>query len=110
VFPFASRTDTFGQVLLEAQASGLPVVAVAEGGPTALIADGESGLLREPDPQALAEAVLSIAEGPLLRERLRRGALAAVAERTWDASLARLAGGYRVALRASETAEGRKIA
>ncbi len=33
VFLFASRTDTFGQVLLEAQASGLPVVAVGEGGP-----------------------------------------------------------------------------
>ena len=33
VFLFASRTDTFGQVMLEAQASGLPVVAVAEGGP-----------------------------------------------------------------------------
>ena len=32
-FLFASRTDTFGQVILEAQASGLPVVAVAEGGP-----------------------------------------------------------------------------
>ena len=33
VFLFASRTDTFGQVILEAQASGLPVVAVDEGGP-----------------------------------------------------------------------------
>ena len=33
MFLFASPTDTFGQVLLEAQASGLPVVAVAAGGP-----------------------------------------------------------------------------
>lgn len=30
IFLFCSRTDTFGQVILEAQASGLPVVAVAE--------------------------------------------------------------------------------
>ena len=37
MFLFASRTDTFGQVVLEAQASGLPVVAVAEGGPLSLI-------------------------------------------------------------------------
>ena len=37
IFLFASRTDTFGQVLLEAQASGLPVVAVAEGGPTSIV-------------------------------------------------------------------------
>ena len=33
LFLFCSRTDTFGQVVLEAQASGLPVVAVAAGGP-----------------------------------------------------------------------------
>lgn len=32
-FLFASRTDTFGQVILEAQASGLPVIAVDAGGP-----------------------------------------------------------------------------
>ena len=45
IFLFASRTDTFGQVMLEAQASGLPVVAVDEGGPRALIEDGRTGLL-----------------------------------------------------------------
>jgi glycosyltransferase involved in cell wall biosynthesis len=44
VFPFASRTDTFGQVLLEAQASGLPVVAVAEGGPCSIVRSGVTGL------------------------------------------------------------------
>ena len=42
LFLFCSRTDTFGQVILEAQASGLPVVAVAEGGPAELIADGRT--------------------------------------------------------------------
>jgi glycosyltransferase involved in cell wall biosynthesis len=94
VFLFASQTDTFGQVVLEAQASGLPVVAVDEGGPASLIVDGESGLLTGPDAEALAEAVLSIVEGPLLAERLRVGGLAAVRERTWDASLQRLADGY----------------
>ena len=45
IFLFASRTDTFGQVLLEAQASGLPVVAVAEGGPTSIVTDGVTGRL-----------------------------------------------------------------
>ncbi len=99
-FLFASRTDTFGQVILEAQASGLPVVAVGEGGPTSLIETGESGLLVEPDADALAEAVLSLSTGPLLAERLRRGGLAAVRERTWERSLRALAGGYHRALEA----------
>ena len=45
IFLFASRTDTFGQVLLEAQASGLPVVAVGEGGPTSIVTDEITGRL-----------------------------------------------------------------
>ena len=43
LFLFAQQTDTFGQVVLEAQASGLPVVAVAAGGPAELVEDGRSG-------------------------------------------------------------------
>jgi glycosyltransferase involved in cell wall biosynthesis/predicted metal-dependent phosphoesterase TrpH len=98
VFLFASRTDTFGQVVLEAQASGLPVVAVAEGGPTSLIDDGDTGLLVPADPQALANAVHQIVESELLAERLRRTALQSVRGRTWEAALGRLADGYRRAL------------
>ena len=97
-FMFASRTDTFGQVILEAQASGLPVVAVAEGGPLSLIADGETGVLSAPRPEALSAALLSVVRAPALRERLRKTALATVQERTWDASLRQLAAGYRSVL------------
>jgi glycosyltransferase involved in cell wall biosynthesis/predicted metal-dependent phosphoesterase TrpH len=97
-FLFASRTDTFGQVILEAQASGLPVVAVAEGGPASLITHGETGLLAEPTPEALAGALLSVVGTPALRERLRKTALATVQERTWGASLRQLSAGYRSAL------------
>jgi glycosyltransferase involved in cell wall biosynthesis/predicted metal-dependent phosphoesterase TrpH len=96
-FLFASRTDTFGQVILEAQASGLPVVAVAEGGPASLITHGETGLLAEPTPEALAGALLSVVGTPALRERLRKTALATVQERTWGASLRQLSAGYRSA-------------
>ena len=98
MFLFASQTDTFGQVILESLASGIPVVAVAEGGPTSLIAHNETGLLVEPDANALADAVLSLAGEPLTRERLRRNALQAVRGRTWEASLEQLAAGYRSAL------------
>jgi len=109
-FLFASRTDTFGQVLLEAQASGLPVIAVAEGGPLSLIEDGVSGLLREPWAGALAEALCDLAAQPLLRERLTRSALAAVSERTWDRALGRLADGYHRALGSGVAAEVRRAA
>jgi glycosyltransferase involved in cell wall biosynthesis len=98
LFLFASRTDTFGQVLLEAQASGLPVIAVAEGGPCAIVEDGVTGLLRPADEGALADAVAELAAAPLQRERLAQRALEAVRERTWARSLARLAGGYSRAL------------
>jgi glycosyltransferase involved in cell wall biosynthesis len=98
LFLFASRTDTFGQVLLEAQASGLPVVAVAEGGPCSIVDDGVTGLLRGPDAEQLAGAVVTLAAQPELRARLAAAARVAVAERTWDRALQRLGDGYRRAL------------
>jgi glycosyltransferase involved in cell wall biosynthesis/predicted metal-dependent phosphoesterase TrpH len=94
VFLFASRTDTFGQVILEAQASGLPVVAVNEGGPAGLIADGHTGLLREAECDALAGALVELAGSPRLRKRLASDALDSVQQRTWGHALARLADGY----------------
>ena len=110
-FLFASVTDTFGQVILEAQASALPVVAVGEGGPASLIADGETGLLAGAEPEALAGALLSVLHTPLLAQRLRRGALAAVRPRTWEGSLAQLGQGYRTALqRTSRSARGAQVA
>ncbi len=98
-FLFASETDTFGQVILEAQASGLPVVAVNNGGPASLITSGETGLLAPADAGALGEAVLSLLNAPLLHARVRKAALAAVSQRSWEASLERLATGYAAALR-----------
>jgi glycosyltransferase involved in cell wall biosynthesis len=94
LFLFCSRTDTYGQVIAEAQASGLPVVAVDEGGPASLISDRHTGWLCEPDADRLAAAVGQLAASPFLRERLARAALAEVRGRTWDAALAQLAAGY----------------
>jgi glycosyltransferase involved in cell wall biosynthesis/predicted metal-dependent phosphoesterase TrpH len=111
MFLFASQTDTFGNVLLEAQASGIPVIAVAEGGPADLIVDGESGLLRPASAGALAGAVVEVAANQILAERLVRGGLASVAQRTWDASMEKLAAGYRRTLAAAAVdASGRQVA
>jgi glycosyltransferase involved in cell wall biosynthesis/predicted metal-dependent phosphoesterase TrpH len=98
IFLFPSATDTFGQVILEAQASGLPVVAVARGGPLSLIEERVSGLLCEPDAERLADAVVELAGSPLLRERLAGAALRAARQRTWEHALELLADGYDRAL------------
>ena len=110
VFLFCSQTDTFGQVVLEAQASGLPVVAVGSGGPAELVADGRSGLLCAPRPDALAGAVAGLAGSRAMRDRLVRGGLAAVRERSWEASLGRLAAGWRRVLATGESATDRQAA
>jgi glycosyltransferase involved in cell wall biosynthesis/predicted metal-dependent phosphoesterase TrpH len=109
-FLFASQTDTFGQVILEAQASGLPVIAVAAGGPASLIETGQSGVLANPNAAALADALLSVTGSPLLQARLRRGGLAAVRGRSWEDALDRLAAGYRSALQRSVGNGAREIA
>ena len=98
----ARETDTFGQVVLEAQASGLPVVAVDAGGPSELIASGRSGVLCPPRTSALADALAGLAAHPGSMRRLSAGGLAAVRERTWEASLAALGAGWRRALAAHE--------
>jgi glycosyltransferase involved in cell wall biosynthesis/predicted metal-dependent phosphoesterase TrpH len=95
LFLFPSATDTFGQVILEAQASGLPVIAVAEGGPVSLIEDRVTGLLCEASAPTLAEALLELASSPPLRESLSQAALTSVRERTWERALERLGEGYR---------------
>jgi glycosyltransferase involved in cell wall biosynthesis/predicted metal-dependent phosphoesterase TrpH len=97
-FLFASSTDTYGQVILEAGASGLPVVAVAEGGPAALVENRHTGLLCRPDPDHLAGALLQLASAPGLRARLGAAGARAARERSWERAMGQLATGYRRAL------------
>ena len=97
-FLFCSSTDTYGQVILEAAASGLPIVAVAEGGPAALIENRHTGLLCRPDADHLAGTLLQLASSPRLRRQLGDAGARAARERSWERSMAQLAAGYRRAL------------
>jgi glycosyltransferase involved in cell wall biosynthesis len=85
VLVFPSTTETFGNVVLEAFASRLPVVGVRRGGVAELVEDGVNGFLAAPqDPQDLADVVDRLLRDPLLRERLRTGAIRAAVERDWS--------------------------
>jgi glycosyltransferase involved in cell wall biosynthesis len=97
-FLFCSSTDTYGQVILEAAASGLPIVAVAEGGPAALIENRHTGLLCRPDADHLAGTLLQLASSPRLRQQLGEAGARAARQRSWERSMAQLAAGYRRAL------------
>jgi glycosyltransferase involved in cell wall biosynthesis len=75
----ASTREPFGRVLLEAMAVGRPVIAPREGGPTEIVADGESGLLVAPrDADALAAAIVTLLRDPARRAAMGRAARARV--------------------------------
>lgn len=86
LFVLPSTYEGLPTTLLEALASGLPVVATAVGGVKNVIKDGETGLLCLPgDPSDLASKVVEAIQDRQLRERLSRKGRAAVVKRfAWD--------------------------
>jgi glycosyltransferase involved in cell wall biosynthesis len=99
LFVMPSRTETLGFVVLEAMASGCPVVAARAGGVPDLVEHDETGLLYDPDREE--QAVLAVKE--LLAHAGKRRHLARLARKralasSWEAETARLLGQYRMAI------------
>jgi len=82
----ASVREQFGQVLVEAMACGLPVVAVNRGGPASIVDDPATGWLVEPDDRsALAAAmVAAVNNEPDRRRRGERARVEALAHYSWE--------------------------
>jgi phosphatidylinositol alpha 1,6-mannosyltransferase len=82
-FVFPSHTDTFGNVVLEAMASGVPTIVTPNGGPARIVRDGDTGYIRT--DQDFAAAIAGLANDTsahaAMRERARQYALSA----SWDA-------------------------
>src|SRR5216117_2060435 len=87
VFVFPSTTDTFGNVILEAQACGLPVVVSDSGGPKELVEDKANGLItKSRDLKDLTSAIRTLVTNPALRERIGKSARDSVIDRSWPSA------------------------
>ncbi|HPQ42066.1 MAG TPA: glycosyltransferase family 1 protein, partial [bacterium] len=85
---FPSLTDTFGNVVLEAHASGLPAIVSDRGGPQEIVGSHESGLVvNAADPNMLAEAMQRLVSDPDLYAALKQNAIRSVETRSWDTVL-----------------------
>ena len=94
IFVFPSITETFGNVVLEAMASGLALVAPDVGATTELATTETALQFPAHDPAALAERVERLMRSPTLRSRLAASALAVARTRTWDSIFDRLISDY----------------
>jgi glycosyltransferase involved in cell wall biosynthesis len=105
VFLHCSVTETFGLVVLEAMASGLPVVARDQGGPSDIVRDGQTGYLVPPeDLDRFVAVVREVAARVPLREGLATAARLYAEETTWENI------NHRVACRMAEAlADGREL-
>ena len=87
VFVFPSTTDTFGNVILEAQACGLPVVVSDSGGPKELVEPEANGLItRSHDVEDLACAIRALVTNRAMRERMGKFARNSVIDRSWPSA------------------------
>lgn len=110
IFVHCGTEETFGQTIQEAQASGLPVIAPARGGPRFLIQSGQSGILVNPDEtNAYRTAVLQLIEDPFLRKAIGIKARKAVANKSWTANNALLFEHYQSAIQEKIANIGDKV-
>ena len=87
LFVFPSTTDTFGNVILEAQASGLPVIVTDQGGPLENMIPGRTGLaVPGGDAAALTGAITTLADQPLRLRQMGKAARAYMESRSFEAA------------------------
>ncbi len=97
LFVFPSHTDTFGNVVLEALASGVPAVVTPNGGPRFIVREGITGAIAE--DAGFASAIAGLLRDPVGLEAMRTQAREYALTCSWDAVFDRVYAAYRPLLR-----------
>jgi len=97
LFVFPSYTDTFGNVVQEAQASGVPAVVTNRGGPKFLVRDGVTGFIASSEEE-FEQRVLELVNDGALRRQMGAAARQCALERSWDRVFDAVYRGYREVL------------
>src|SRR5262249_22987486 len=109
IFTFPSRTETFGQAVLEAMASGLPVVGLLSEGVRDLVTNGLTGLLdiqrvnEEEQVASYRELLEALIYDHSARQLMGQAALASARERSWPEAMQCLVRGYDEVIKHSRT-------
>ena len=100
IFFFPSESETFGNVTLEAMASGLPAVNAIASGSNSLVIEGETGhLVSARDEAGLAARLEALVSDAALRQRMGAAARTRALTFSWDHILSGLLDSYRTVLR-----------
>lgn len=97
VFAFPSQTDTFGNVILEALASGVPPVVTTGGGPKFLVKSGETGFVAA-DDHAFARCILRLMEDRGMHARMALAAREFARSISWDRVFEKVCDAYETTL------------
>jgi phosphatidylinositol alpha 1,6-mannosyltransferase len=93
IFAFPSRTDTFGNVVQEALASGVPAIVTESGGPRFIVRSGVSGFVASSDDE-FCERIVELAREQSLRREMGRAARLQVENQSWDRAFAEVYEAY----------------
>ena len=104
LFVFPSHTDTFGNVVLEALASGVPAIVTPDGGPPTIVRDGETGRI-VPDAE-FAAAVAGVLADPEEHAEMRLAARTYALTASWDSVFEGVYAAYETMLPVQEQVAG----
>lgn len=96
LFLFPSHTDTFGNVVLEALASGVPAIVTKDGGPKYIVRDGETGYVVA--DAEFPERIAQLIQDPQLLASMRDAARTYAQGCSWDAVFSHVYAAYRTIL------------